>query len=120
MAETVIERLNSVWASTDRIFGLLKPEAYLAQPIALRHPFIFYVGHLPAFAWNHVGGGVLGRPSLNLASTSSSRVASIPTRMIRHVAMPTLMFPIRGHGNVSDHPRRDRCHARREIGRAHV
>jgi ergothioneine biosynthesis protein EgtB len=65
MAETVIERLNSVWASTDRIFGLLKPEAYLAQPISLRHPFIFYVGHLPAFAWNHVGGGVLGRPSIN-------------------------------------------------------
>jgi len=65
MAETVIERLNSVWASTDRIFGLLKPEAYLAQPISLRHPFIFYVGHLPAFAWNHVGGGVLGRPSFN-------------------------------------------------------
>ena len=41
MAETVIERLNSVWTRTDRIFGLLKPESYLAQPIALRHPFIF-------------------------------------------------------------------------------
>src|SRR5215470_468187 len=66
MAETVIERLNSVWTCTDRIFGLLKPEGYLAQPIALRHPFIFYAGHLPAFAWNHVGGGVLGRPSFNL------------------------------------------------------
>ena len=61
--EGLIERLNSVWARTDRIFGLLKPEGYLAQPIALRHPFIFYVGHLPAIAWNHVGGGVLGRPS---------------------------------------------------------
>src|SRR5215831_1550824 len=48
MAETTIERLNSVWARTDRIFGLLAPEGYLAQPIALRHPFIFYVGHLPA------------------------------------------------------------------------
>src|SRR5262249_28159932 len=65
MAETVIERLNNVWARTDRIFDLLKPEAFLAQAITLRHPFIFYVGHLPAFAWNHVGGGVLGRPSFH-------------------------------------------------------
>ena len=67
MAETVGERLASVWARTDRIFEILAPEAILAQPIALRHPFIFYVGHLPAFAWTHICSGVLGRPSLNPA-----------------------------------------------------
>ena len=38
-----------------------RPGAWLAQPIALRHPFIFYLGHLPAFAWNHVCAGVLER-----------------------------------------------------------
>jgi ergothioneine biosynthesis protein EgtB len=65
MAETVCERLAAAWARTDRIFELLVPGAFLARPIALRHPFIFYVGHLPAFAWNHIGAGVLGRPSLN-------------------------------------------------------
>jgi len=65
MAETVVERLTGAWARTDRIFEILAPGAFLAQPIALRHPFIFYVGHLPAFAWNHIGAGVLGRPSLN-------------------------------------------------------
>jgi ergothioneine biosynthesis protein EgtB len=65
MAETVVERLNAVWARTDRIFDLLVPEAFLAQPIALRHPFIFYVGHLPAFAWNHVCVGMLGQTSFN-------------------------------------------------------
>ncbi len=55
------------WARTDRIFDILAPEAWLAQPISLRHPFIFYVGHLPAFAWNHVCGGVLERPPFNAA-----------------------------------------------------
>lgn len=67
MAETVRERLVQLWQQTDRIFDLLDPGALLAQPIALRHPFIFYLGHLPAFAWNHVGAGVLERPSFNPA-----------------------------------------------------
>ena len=65
MAETVVERLTGAWARTDRIFEILAPGAFLAQPIALRHPFIFYVGHLPAFAWNHICAGVLRLPSLN-------------------------------------------------------
>ena len=67
MAETVSERLAAAWARTDRIFELLVPGAFLARPIALRHPFIFYVGHLPAFAWNHICAGVLERSSLNAA-----------------------------------------------------
>src|SRR5262249_27124052 len=65
MAETVEERLDSVWEHTDRIFALLAPGAWLAQPIALRHPFLFYLGHLPAFAWNHVCVEVLERASFN-------------------------------------------------------
>src|SRR6266496_3868272 len=65
MAETVSERLAAAWARTDRIFELVSQGAFLARPIALRNPFIFYVGHLPAFAWNHICAGVLGRPSLN-------------------------------------------------------
>jgi len=64
MGETTAERLVDVWARTDRIFDILGPARWLAQPIALRHPFIFYLGHLPAFAWNHVGG-LLDRPPFN-------------------------------------------------------
>lgn len=59
-------RLVELWNRTDRIFGLLAPHAWLARPIALRHPFIFYVGHLPAFAWNYLGeaaGGARARPA---------------------------------------------------------
>jgi ergothioneine biosynthesis protein EgtB len=61
------DRLAAAWERSDRIFGLLGPEAWLERPIGLRQPFIFYLGHLPAFAWNQVCRGVLGRPSFNAA-----------------------------------------------------
>ena len=32
-------------------------------PIPLRQPFLFYVGHLPAFAWNHLWRRVASRPA---------------------------------------------------------
>src|SRR5580704_4985950 len=34
------------------LFDLLTDEAYYSQPIALRHPIVFYEGHLPAFSFN--------------------------------------------------------------------
>jgi len=55
--------LEAAWERTDRIFGFVADEALLARPIPLRQPFLFYVGHLPAFAWNHLGRGALGLPS---------------------------------------------------------
>jgi len=67
MVETMMDRLSDAWARTDRIFDILAPSSWLEQPIALRHPFIFYLGHLPAFAWNHVGGTLLERPPFNAA-----------------------------------------------------
>jgi ergothioneine biosynthesis protein EgtB len=61
----LVGRLEAAWERSDLIFGLLAPDAWLQRPIALRQPFIFYLGHLPAFAWNQVWRGVLGRPSFN-------------------------------------------------------
>jgi ergothioneine biosynthesis protein EgtB len=63
MIETVAERLLRAWERTDLIFSTLRPGAFLARPIALRHPFIFYVGHLPGFAGIHICQGALGQPS---------------------------------------------------------
>jgi len=60
----VVERLEAAWRRSDLIFSLLAPEALRERPIALRHPFVFYVGHLPAFGWNQIGRATLGRPSL--------------------------------------------------------
>ena len=59
------QRFKTLWERTDRLFALVAPDAILERPIALRHPFIFYVGHLPAFAWNHVCRGLLKRASFN-------------------------------------------------------
>ena len=93
MAETVHERLRNVWARTDRILAILAPDAWLAQPIALRHPFIFYLGHLPAFAWNHVCAGVLDRPPFNAAfdnlfSRGIDPDVDDPTRCHAHPDVP--------------------------------
>ena len=39
-------------ARTAQLFELLTVDAYYAQPIALRHPIVFYEGHLPTFSLN--------------------------------------------------------------------
>ena len=62
-----LARLRSAWERSDRLFGLLADEAWLEQPIALRQPLLFYLGHLPAFAWNHLGRGLLGEASFDPA-----------------------------------------------------
>ncbi len=54
-----------MWRRSDQIFDLIEPEAMHAQPISLRHPVIFYLGHLPAFAWNQVCRGLLKMPSFH-------------------------------------------------------
>jgi ergothioneine biosynthesis protein EgtB len=62
-ASAVREELEAAWQRSDFIFGLVAREALLARPIRLRQPFLFYVGHLPAFAWNHLWRGALSRPA---------------------------------------------------------
>src|SRR6476661_6634419 len=39
--------------------------AYYSQPIALRHPIVFYEGHLPAFSFNTLVKKGLGGPSID-------------------------------------------------------
>src|SRR5437764_12665218 len=39
-------------ARSQALFDLLEDEAYYSQPIALRHPIVFYEGQLPAFSFN--------------------------------------------------------------------
>jgi formylglycine-generating enzyme required for sulfatase activity len=57
--------LKDAWRRSDQLFALLPSDALLHRPISLRHPFLFYVGHLPAFAWNQIGRGVLGEGHLH-------------------------------------------------------
>src|SRR6266487_5356619 len=49
------------------LFDLLAEDAYYSQPISLRHPIVFYEGHLPAFSFNTLVKRGLGRPSIDAA-----------------------------------------------------
>jgi ergothioneine biosynthesis protein EgtB len=48
-----------------QLFDLLPDDAYYAQPIALRHPIVFYEGHLPGFSFNTLVKKGLVRPSID-------------------------------------------------------
>jgi ergothioneine biosynthesis protein EgtB len=67
MSQDLSARLRDVWRRSDALFELVRPDALFARPIALRQPFVFYLGHLPAFAWNQLCRGLLGRPSFEAA-----------------------------------------------------
>ena len=53
MSEAVAD-LERAWGRTDELFSMLSEADLYDRGIPLRHPFIFYVGHMPAFAWNHL------------------------------------------------------------------
>ena len=67
----VVDRAASInWFRETRrrttdLFGLLTPEAYYEQPIPLRHPVVFYEGHIPAFSVNTLLKRGLGRAGLD-------------------------------------------------------
>ena len=52
-------------ARTRALFDLLPDETYFHQPIDLRHPIVFYEGHLPAFSFNTLVKKALGRPGFD-------------------------------------------------------
>jgi len=47
------------------LFDLVRPEAYYSRPISLRHPVVFYEGHLPAFSLNTLVKKGLGRQGID-------------------------------------------------------
>ena len=47
------------------LFDLVSEDAYYRQPIALRHPIVFYEGHLPAFSFNTLVKKAIGRSSID-------------------------------------------------------
>src|SRR5213596_2951450 len=52
-------------ARSRALFDLIADEAYYSQPIALRHPIVFYEGHLPGYSFNTLVKRGLGRPSID-------------------------------------------------------
>ncbi len=47
------------------MFDLLSEDAYYSRPIDLRHPIVFYEGHLPAFSFNTLVKRALGERSID-------------------------------------------------------
>ena len=52
-------------ARTAELFELLVEDAYYERPIALRHPVVFYEGHLPAFSLNTLVKKAHGKPGVD-------------------------------------------------------
>jgi ergothioneine biosynthesis protein EgtB len=52
-------------ARSRALFDLLSDDAYYSRPIDLRHPIVFYEGHLPAFSFNTLVKRALGRPGID-------------------------------------------------------
>lgn len=48
-----------------QLFDLLSEPAYYTQPISLRHPIVFYEGHLPAFSFNTLVKRALGEAGID-------------------------------------------------------
>ncbi|HUD72272.1 MAG TPA: SUMF1/EgtB/PvdO family nonheme iron enzyme [Dongiaceae bacterium] len=66
--DRLVARYRSNRERSRRLFELLADEAaHYSQPIAFRHPFVFYAGHVPAFSFNTLVRRALGGPSLDPA-----------------------------------------------------
>src|SRR5688572_29548492 len=52
-------------ARTRDLFEVVADEAYYSRPIDLRHPIVFYEGHLPAFSFNTLVKRALGEPGID-------------------------------------------------------
>jgi iron(II)-dependent oxidoreductase len=63
--EQLIDRYDRGRARSKTIFDLLDEDAYYSRPISLRHPIVFYEGHLPAFSFNTLIKRGLGRPGID-------------------------------------------------------
>ncbi len=52
-------------ARSRQLFDMLPEQVYYSRPIALRHPIVFYEGHLPGFSFNTLAKKGLGGESID-------------------------------------------------------
>ena len=64
-AQTLADAYRRNRARSRALFDLLAEEAYYSRPIDLRHPVVFYEGHLPAFSFNTLVKRALGGPAID-------------------------------------------------------
>src|SRR3954468_20654668 len=82
-------------ARSRALFDLIAPEAYYEQPIALRHPIVFYEGHLPAFSFNTLVKRALGGSAIDARLESLFARGIDPSDEAAASARPELQWPTR-------------------------
>ena len=65
--EALASRYRTNRRRTAELFATIAPSAYALAPIPLRHPFVFYAGHIPAFSYYTLVRDALRRGSLDPA-----------------------------------------------------
>ncbi|HEY7289950.1 MAG TPA: SUMF1/EgtB/PvdO family nonheme iron enzyme [Vicinamibacterales bacterium] len=65
VALDLVGRYQRNRARSRAIFDLLNDDTYYSRPIVLRHPIVFYEGHLPGFSFNTLVKKALGRPAID-------------------------------------------------------
>ena len=63
--DTFIRQYRRNRARTAALFDLLDDDAYYSRPIELRHPLVFYEGHLPCFSFATLVRRALGGPAID-------------------------------------------------------
>jgi iron(II)-dependent oxidoreductase len=63
--EALVARYQAARQRTRELFAIPSDDAYYARPISLRHPLVFYEGHLPAFSVITLVKNALGRPGVD-------------------------------------------------------
>ncbi len=63
--KALLDRYRRNRARSEHIFGLIADDAFYARPIPLRHPFIFYEGHIPDFSFLTLNQRALGEPVID-------------------------------------------------------
>src|SRR3954462_10189364 len=80
------------------LFDMLPEDVYYERPIDLRHPVVFYDGHLPGFSFNTLVKTALGGPSID------PRLETLFARAIDP-------HESRGSGAIAEGPGRDTVRA---------
>src|SRR3954470_3100521 len=69
LSETTMTAFQTSYGSmrqrSRQLFDLRADTAYYSQPIELRHPIVFYDGHLPGFSFNTLVKRALGGASID-------------------------------------------------------
>jgi gamma-glutamyl hercynylcysteine S-oxide synthase len=88
------------------LFDLLDDESYYTKPISLRHPIVFYEGHLPAFSFNTLVKRALGGASIDPRLESLFARGIDPSDESAAAARPELQWPsreaVRDFGSQAD------------------